>query len=216
MKFLQRLYGELIMSPGGRVYSAWYFMCGILLPVSVVALLTVNYIETVKAIESLISGFCDFTSPESSERCTTVFSIRDAVLQYSLAVRVEGLTRELMLFGFFVSFANCVIQILSTFFFNVNLANLNKNILKVEKFFYLRSEMILGLAFVFFFYCWLGASFGAFLPDDVNNLRLSQRRISVVQYFFFCFLTQYLVGFTISIFILVLRSKVEEHSNSGV
>ena len=212
MRHFREMYRELVVSQGGSVFSFWYFMCGVLVPVSVFVLLASNYADTVKAIENFISYLCGPTSDLSSGYCASVFSVRDTVVRYSMAVRVEGLTRELMLFGFFVSCLNLVIQILTSFLFNSHLGNFKENSLRVEKFFHLRVDVIFCFLFFLFFSFWLDTIFGALLPHDSINLKLSQRESSVLEYFFYCFLGQYLVGISLSVWIVLWRSRVETYS----
>lgn len=215
MRYFREMYRELVLSQGGSVFSVWYFMCGVLVPVSVFVLLASNYADTVKAIEYFMRDFCGPMSDLSSGYCATVFSVRDTVVQNFKATRVEGLTRELVLFGFFVSCLNFAIQILTSFLFNAHWGNFKENTLRVEKFFHLRIEVVFCLAFLLFLSFWLYTIFGAMLPHDEINLKLSKQESSILEYFFYCFLGQYLVGISLSGLIVEFRSRVATYLSGG-
>lgn len=215
MKHARELIDELARSPGGPVFSRWYFMCSLLIPVSVVALLAVNYVETVKAIEHLTRDLCGSMRVQSSGYCVAFFSVRDTFVRYYIFDRVNGLTHEIMLFGFFVSFLNFVVQFASPFFFKVNFVNFKKNMLHAERVMHLKFTTILVLGFLLFFIGWLAVSFGASLPHDPSSLRLSQRGSSMGQYFFYAFLGQYLAGYFLSILIVSVRARSESNSSGG-
>lgn len=208
MIHLREKFYELIRAPGGPVFSRWYFMCGVLAPASVVILLAVDYVDTMKLIENFIRGICGSMSAQPSSYCTSVFSVRDAAMRYSLGYRVDGLSRELMLFVFLASLVNFSIQILCTFIFKANLVSFKKNILVVERVTYLKYETLLGTLFLLCLVFWLQFCLGGSLPHDADSFKLSQESLSIVQYVFYSFLAQCLFGFSVCFWIVSIRSKV--------